>query len=75
MWVDLAKCGLIWAKSTHTSKSLDSKDIVAYFKGLEKEGKIKTAFAKNRAEDVTRVNKLGLFLQDHHLLGLYETLG
>lgn len=57
--------------------SCTSQDIVAYFQDLEAKQKIKTTFSKNRvtsAEDVTRVEKVYGFLQNHHLDGLYEKL-
>ena len=55
----------------------NAHDIVAYFQELEAKQKIKTTFATNRvtrADDVTRVEKVYGFLQNHHLDELYEKL-
>lgn len=54
-----------------------AQDIVVYFQALEAQQKIKTTFSKNRvtsADDVTRVEKVYGFLQNHHMDGLYEKL-
>jgi hypothetical protein len=55
----------------------NAQDIVVYFQELEAKQKIKTTFSKNRvtsADDVTRVEKVYSFLQNHHLDALYEKL-
>ena len=56
---------------------VSAAEIVALFKELEKNHKIKTTIEKNKvqhADDVTRIEKLHAFLQGHHLVDLYEKL-